>query len=88
MATSLKETHVIFSKLTLGDKGTSTFPSKLIYTPENAIHIGYEVRGARPSKLAAMSVMRSGVESQAQGTLHFPGVSEVICLRIHHRWTK
>ncbi len=37
-----------------------------------------EIQVPRPLNLTAMSVLRSGVYSQTQEIMHFPGASEVV----------
>ncbi len=43
---------------------------------------------ARPLDLAAMSDLRSGIQSQPQEIPHFPGVSEIVFFKESHKWTK
>ncbi len=42
----------------------------------------------RPLNLAAMSDLRSGVQSQAQEILHLPGVSEIVFLKKPQKGTE
>ncbi len=46
------------------------------------------VRLARHLNVAAMSDLRSGVKSQIQEILHFPGVSEIVFFTKPHKWTE
>ncbi len=67
--------------------------------PQHYVHEALRLRGqetarentkklARPLNLAAMSDLRSGVQSRTQEILHLPGGFEIGFLKNPHKWTE
>ncbi len=54
----------------------------------NTTHHELNVRLARPLNMAAMTDLRSRVQSQIQEILHFPGVSEIVYFKKPHKVTE